>query len=186
MFIGGAYIRLSVALALMSVTLSMTSAYGQSPANPPGSPDNDVAAAQGTQFSKPEKKFLPEKPRPIDLEQEVATVMADNAAVREQLRKMEEQQRTLLELVDQLQRRLEGSTVADVPRPAQPPGPAEIAETPVPSTTATKAVLPLASVTPLTQPSSPAEAGEVSVPLTTAAQPQSFSPLQEIENRYED
>jgi hypothetical protein len=132
MFIGGAYIRLSVALALMSVTLSMTSAYGQSPANPPGSPDNDVAAAQGSQFSKPEKKFLPEKPRPIDREEEVATVMADNAAVREQLRKMEEQQRTLLELVDQLQRRLDGSTVAEVARPAQPPGPAEAAASAVP------------------------------------------------------
>ncbi len=111
---------------------------------------------------------------------------ADNAAVREQLRKMEEQQKAMLELVDQLRRRLDGSTVAEVPRPAQPPGPAEIAETPVPSTTATKAVLPLASVTPLTQRSSPAEAGEASVPLMTAAQPQSFSALQAIENRYQD
>ena len=69
-------------------------------------------------------------------------MMADNAAVREQLRKMEEQQRALLELVDQLQRRLDGSTVAEVPRPAQPPGPAETAETPVQSTTAAKAPLP--------------------------------------------
>ncbi len=74
MFIRGAYIRLSVALALMSATLFMTSAYGQSPANPPaGSLDNEVAAAQGSLFSKPEKVFLPEKPHPIDLEDEVAS-----------------------------------------------------------------------------------------------------------------
>jgi len=149
MIIRGASIRLTVALALTSVTLFVTSAYGQSPASPPDSPRNEVAAAQGSQLSNPGEKFLPEKPRPIELEDKVAAVMADNAAVREELRKMKEQQRTLLDLVDRLQRKLEGSTVAELPRPAQPQGPAEIAETPVPSTTATKAVLPLASVTPV-------------------------------------
>ena len=128
MFIRGASIRLTVALALTSVTLFVTSAYGQSPATPPGSHDNEVAAAQASLFSKPEKKFLPEKPRPIDLEDEVAAVIADNAAVREQLRKMEEQQKTLLELVDRLERRLDGSTVAEVSTPAQPPDPAEATE----------------------------------------------------------
>jgi len=55
-------------------------------------------------------------------------VIADNAAVREQLRKMEEQQKTLLELVDRLERRLDGSTVAEVSPPAQPPDPAEATE----------------------------------------------------------
>ncbi len=128
MIIRGASIRLTVALALTSVTLFVTSAYGQSPATPPGSHDNEVAAAQASLFSKPEKKFLPEKPRPIDLEDEVAAVIADNAAVREQLRKMEEQQKTLLELVDRLERRLDGSTVAEVLPPAQPPDPAEATE----------------------------------------------------------
>ena len=128
MIIRGASIRLTVALALTSVTLFVTSAYGQSPATPPGSHDNEVAAAQASLFSKPEKKFLPEKPRPIDLEDEVAAVIADNAAVREQLRKMEEQQKTLLELVDRLERRLDGSTVAEVSPPAQPPDPAEATE----------------------------------------------------------
>ena len=34
---------------------------------------------------------------------------ADNAAVREQLRKMEEQQKALVEIVDRLQRRLDGT-----------------------------------------------------------------------------
>jgi len=128
MFIRTASIWLTVALTLTSVTLFVTSAYGQSPASPPDSPRNEVAAAQGSQLGNPQKKFLPEKPRPIDLEDEVAAVMADNAAVREELRKMEEQQRALLDLVDRLQRKLEGSTVAELPRPAQPPGPAEAAE----------------------------------------------------------
>jgi hypothetical protein len=128
MFIRGASIWITVALTLTSATLFVTSAYGQSPATPPGSHDNEVAAAQASLFSKPEKKFLPEKPRPIDLEDEVAAVIADNAAVREQLRKMEEQQKTLLELVDRLERRLDGSTVAEVSPPAQPPDPAEATE----------------------------------------------------------
>jgi hypothetical protein len=128
MFIRGASIRLTVALALTSVTLFVTSAYGQSSATPPDSPGNEVAAAQGSQLSNPGEKFLPEKPRPIDLEDKVAAVMADNAAVREQLRKMEEQQKTLLELVDRLERRLDGSTVAEVSPPAQPPDPAEATE----------------------------------------------------------
>lgn len=186
MFLRGASIRFSVVFALTFGTLFMTPAYGQSQANPPESADKTVASAQVPLLSKLEKEYLPEKPRPMDLEDKIAAVMADNAAVREELSRMEEQQRALLELVDQLQKRLNGSPVAELPRPEQPQGPAEIAETPVPSTTATKAVLPLASVTPLTRRSSPAEAGEVSVPLMTAAQPQSFSALQEIENRYKD
>ena len=148
MFIRGASIRLTVALALTSVTLFVTSAYGQSSATPPDSPGNEVAAAQGSQLSNPGEKFLPEKPRPIDLEDKVAAVMADNAAVREQLRKMEEQQRALLELVDRLQRRLEGSPVADVSRPAQPPGPAEAAEDLALSTPEAGASLSLPPATP--------------------------------------
>src|SRR5258707_14509787 len=125
MFIRGASIRLTVALALTSVTLFVASAYGQSSATPPDSPGYEVAAAQGSQLSNPEKKFLPEKPRPIDLEDKVAAVVADNAAVRGQLRKMEEQQRGLLGLGDRLQRRLEGSPVAEVSRTAPPTWPAD-------------------------------------------------------------
>lgn len=131
--------RLSVALALTSVTLFIPSAYGQSPANLPGSSDTEVAAAQVSQFSKLEKKFLPEKPRPTDLGDEVAALVADNADLREQLRKLDEQekdqleqqrvmleqQRVMMELVDRLQKRLDGSTVAEESRPAEPPSPGE-------------------------------------------------------------
>ena len=186
MSMGGAYIRLSVSLALTSVTLFVTSTYGQSPANISGSPNNQVAAAQGFQLGKPGNSFLVQKPRSIDLEAEVATVKADNAAIREQLRRMEEQQRALLELVDQLQKRLSGSTVAEVPHAAQPSSPAEAAEVSVPLTTVSRISAPALFATPLTQPSIPAEAAGVSVPLTTAGQRQSVSPLQALENRYRD
>jgi hypothetical protein len=183
MLIRGAYIRLSVALALTSVTLFMTSAYGQSPAHTPGSQGNKAAATQVSQLGKPGNSFLVQKPRPTDLEAEVATVKADNAAIREQLRMMEEQQRALLQLVDQLQKRLGGPTVAEVLRPAQP---LSLAEASVQLTTAVRVPWPALSATPLTQPSSPAEAAAVSVPLTTAPQPQSVSARQAIENRYRD
>jgi hypothetical protein len=46
-----------------------------------------------------------------DLKGEVAAVKAENAAVKEILRKMEEQQKVLLEQVDRLQQRLDGSQV---------------------------------------------------------------------------
>ncbi len=123
-----AYVTLSIALAAYtSVTLFTTSAYGQSPAQA-ASPNNDVPAAQGPRLSNPEKKVVAEGRRQDDLESDVAAVKAENAAVREQLRKMEEQQKTLLELVDRLERRLDGSTVAEVSPPAQPPDPAEATE----------------------------------------------------------
>ena len=106
----------------------MTPAYGQSLANPPESADKTVASAQVPLLSKLEKESLPEKPRPMDLEDKIAAVMADNAAVREELSRMEEQQKALLALVDRLERRLDGSTVAEVSPPAQPPDPAAATE----------------------------------------------------------
>ena len=57
-----AYVRLSIALALTSVTLFTTSAYGQSPATRRDSPDNEVAVAQGPRLSNPEKKVAAEGP----------------------------------------------------------------------------------------------------------------------------
>jgi hypothetical protein len=114
----------------------MTCAHGQSPTNIPQSPDNTVAAAQGSLLGRPEIKLLPDKPHPIDLEDKIAAVMAENAAVREELSRMEEQQKTLLEVVDRLERRLDGSTVAEVSPPVTPADPAEIARTPVPLMTA--------------------------------------------------
>ena len=141
-----AYVRLSIALAYTSVTLFTTSAYGQSPAHPAG-PNNDVPAAQGPRLSNPEKKIVAEGRRQDDLESDVAAVKAENAAVREQLRKMEEQQKALLELVERLQQRLDGTAIAD-PRAAQPPDPAKGLEASAPSTPAPEASVPSPSVSP--------------------------------------
>ena len=145
------YVRLLIALAYASVTLFTTSAYGQSPAQA-ASPNNDVPAAQGPRLSNPEKKVVGEGRRPDDLESDVAAVKAENAAVREQLRKMEEQQKALLELVERLQQRLDGHEITDVSPTAQPPGPAQGAEASGPSTAAPEASVPSPSV-----PSAPAK-----------------------------
>src|SRR6266850_4202603 len=140
----GAYVTLSIALAAYTlVALFTTSAYGQSPT----SQNRDINAAPGPRLSNPDKKVVTEGSRPGDLESDVAAVKAENAAVREQLRKMEEQQKALLELVERLQQRLDGTTIAD-PRTAQPPDPAKGLEASAPSTTAPEASVPTPSVSP--------------------------------------
>jgi hypothetical protein len=78
---------LAAALAATTVTLAATSAYGQSQDSP--------------------------RTLESDLKDEIEAVKAENAAVRELLRRMEEQQKTLLEQVDRLQRRLDGGTATD-------------------------------------------------------------------------
>jgi hypothetical protein len=94
-----AHIKLCIALMLTSVTLSATSALAQSQATRPDSRPKDAA---------------PEEPLPNDLKSEVETLKAENAVVRELLRKMDEQQKALLEQVDRLQQRLDGVTTAVV------------------------------------------------------------------------
>jgi hypothetical protein len=74
-----AYIKLSIALVVTSVTLFTTNVFGQTPATSPGN---------------------------------LSAVQAENAAVREQMRTMEEQQKALIEKVDRLQRELGGSAPA--------------------------------------------------------------------------
>jgi hypothetical protein len=122
-------IKLSLVLALASIGSFSISAAGQSPANKPNSTDKTIAAAaQEPRLGNSENKVTPaepkpgggdnsaaaEKPRREDLKDEIDAVKAENAAVRELLRKMEEQQKTLLEQVDRLQRRLDGNKATDV------------------------------------------------------------------------
>ncbi len=73
---------------------------------------------------------------PKDIESEVANLKAENAAVREQLRKMEEQQKLLLEQFERLQRRLDGAAVAD----AKPTAPTAPSDTAAPTTDTTQPV----------------------------------------------
>src|SRR5512145_2354213 len=54
------------------------------------------------------------------LESEIESLKAENALVRELLRKMEEQQEALLEQVDRLQRRFDGVPTADAQPAGQP------------------------------------------------------------------
>jgi hypothetical protein len=115
------YIKLSIVLALTCVVLSSISAFGQSPAI--NSTDKRIAAA--------EKKVAADEPKPKDLQSEVEAMKAENAAVRELLRKMEEQQKTLLEQVDRLERRLAG-TATDSQSNSQPIGPAATADAATP------------------------------------------------------
>ena len=105
------YIKLSIVLALTSVMLSSVSVFGQSPAIK--STDKRIAVA--------EKKVTADEPKPKDLQSEVEAMKAENAAVRELLRKMEEQQKTLLEQVDRLERRLAG-TATDSQSDSRPTG----------------------------------------------------------------
>src|SRR4029453_19134969 len=121
-------IKLLFALALTSVPLFPTSAFGQSPATPSNnSTDKRIAAAQEPRLENPgnkvavsetkpasaENKVAADEPKPKDVKDEIDAMKAENAAVRELLRKMEEEQKTLLEQVDRLQRRLDGGTATD-------------------------------------------------------------------------
>ncbi|HEY7443760.1 MAG TPA: hypothetical protein VH701_15140, partial [Vicinamibacterales bacterium] len=118
MFRHPAHIKAFVGLMLTSITVFGGSAFAQSESTRPDSQQWDVAN---------------------DLHNEVQSLKAENAVVRELLRKMEEQQNALLERLDRLQRRLDGDTttvvqpgghsyVADVAEPsaldADAPGPA--------------------------------------------------------------
>jgi len=115
------YIKLSIVLALTSIVFFSVSTFGQSPAI--NSTEKRIAVA--------EKKVTADEPKPKDLQSEVDAIKAENAAVRELLRKMEEQQKTLLEQVDRLERRLAG-TATDSQSDSQPIGPAATADAATP------------------------------------------------------
>ena len=110
MFRSAVHIKLLFALMFSSVTLSTSSAFAQS------------------QESRPDTRL-------DHVKSEVDTLKAENAAVRELLRKMEEQQKALLEQVDRMQRRLDGVTTAAVPPSGTPPN----APVPAPNTVAASA-----------------------------------------------
>jgi len=121
-------IKLLLAFAFVSVALLTTSVYGQSPATPV---DKEVVAAR---LAKPENKIVADDPRTIDLEREVSAVKAENAVLKEQLRKIDEQQKTMLEQFKLLQQRLEGSTTAADALTAKPPSASPNAEASAPTT----------------------------------------------------
>jgi len=94
-------------------------------------------------FASSIRAQAPQSP-PTSLESEVTEMRAENGAIREQLRKLEEQQKTILQLMDELQRKLDGRPVAA----AQQSPPAPQAEL-VP---AAQAVVPPKPAAPATPP----------------------------------
>jgi hypothetical protein len=94
------HVKLFVVLMSTSVTRFASSAFAQSQASPPDSEVEELTA---------------EAPPAGSVASEIESLKAENAVVRELLHRMEEQQKALLEQVDRLQRRLDGSTVAEVP-----------------------------------------------------------------------
>ena len=143
------YIKHSV-VALTSLALFTASSVlaqsppTQSPFVRPDATDKQIAIAQGFTLGNTDSKdsidepnpgvlgktVTSDNPKPKDVESEIATVKAENAAVREQLRRMEEQQKAMLELIEKLQRRVD-SAAAVMPT-APPTGPpASVDATPV-------------------------------------------------------
>jgi hypothetical protein len=141
-----AYIKFAAVSALTSFALFTTSAYGQSSATGPNGTDKPIVAAQGSQVGNADNSFGASEPKPVsapdkvaadkpkskDLKDEIEAVKAENAVVRELLRKMEEQQKTLLEQVDRLQRRLDGDAGTHVSIAGQPIVPLTTADASVP------------------------------------------------------
>ena len=160
-----ASIRVRVTLALTALPLFMPSASAQSPTTWPGNSDRETVAAQGFRLGSQENKDDAEAPKASDLESEVAAVKAENAAFREALRKMNEQQRALLETVERLQRKLDGNAAENLPRvdhPAGSPqpvsGPATSADAESTQVPSTKAADPtVSSLSAPVQPDTPAE-----------------------------
>jgi hypothetical protein len=163
-----AYIKFAAVSALTSFALFTSSAYGQSSATGPNGTDKPiVAAAQGSQVGNADNSFGASEPKPVsapdkvaadkpkskDLKDEIEAVKAENAVVRELLRKMEEQQKTLLEQVDRLQRRLDGSTATDATIAGLPIVPPTTADATSPVTNGATVPVPTTdSATTSTQP----------------------------------
>jgi hypothetical protein len=151
-----AYIKRFVALTLTSVTLFAGPALGQSPATRSDSQQKEVAASE-PKLVTPENKVAGDEPKRNDLQSEVEALKAENIAVRELLRKMEEQQKALLEQFDRLQRRLDSDTAADAQRSGPPQGTPQLADAPAPLTSAANAPLATNSENASPQPASAQE-----------------------------
>ena len=157
--------RVGVTLALTALILFTPSANAQSPTTRPDNSDKEAVAPRGSRLGSEENKVDAEAPKASDLESEVATVKAENAAFREDLRKMNEQQRSLLETVERLQRKLDGNAAENLPRfdyPAGSPqpvsGPATLADAESTQVPSTKAADPTgSSLSAPVQPDTPAE-----------------------------
>jgi hypothetical protein len=161
-----AYIKLLVASTWTSVTLFAGSATAQSPTPIPDGQQKETAATLAKP-GKSDNKVVTEDPRPNDLQSEVTALKAENAVVRDLLRKMEEQQRVLLEQVGRLQRRLDGGFTTDMQITGQPQ------------------VL-MASTKDAAVTNSAIDPAAATNPAVPTSQPTSDATTQTKENRYQD
>ena len=111
----GAPAKLLVALMLLSISITVASAQTivNRQDSQPKEQTSKTSASEASP-SDPSANRSAKEPRTDDLQTTVDNLKAENAEVRELLRKMEEQQKTLLEQMDRLQRRMDGSATADV------------------------------------------------------------------------
>ncbi|HKP36502.1 MAG TPA: hypothetical protein VJT71_06560 [Pyrinomonadaceae bacterium] len=111
-----AFVSLFLLVSLSIVTVFAGDVFGQSPATR-SAQQKEVDRVQipvaVPKPSPPENKNTSANSQPADLKEEVESLKAENAAVREQLRRMEDQQKIMLDLVDRLQRRLDGAATTD-------------------------------------------------------------------------
>lgn len=114
---------------------------------------------------------------PANLASEVTTLKTENIALREQLKRVEEQQKMMLEVMNELKQRL-GPSSTPIVETALPPSRPVLASTPEPPV--------LASPVLASTPAPPAVVSVVSAASTQAEQRQSVSARQVIENRYRD
>ena len=132
-----------VASTLVCLILFTGVAFGQSPVTRSDNQQKEVAASEPKPTTT-DTKVTSGGRKSNDLQSEIETLKAENAAVRELLRKMEEQQKALVEHVDRLQRRLDGGPTADV----QP----IIVQSEVSTTQPADATAPLTTETTAVQP----------------------------------
>lgn len=114
-------IKFSLAL-VFSTTLPIGVALAQSPTNQPDAQSKKNDVEQRPKASNSDGVALEpnggsdtkdgDKGKSDDLKSEVESLKAENAAVRELLRKMEEQQKVLLQQMDRLQQRIDNGTTS--------------------------------------------------------------------------
>ena len=156
MFRPRVYIKLLVASMLTSVTLFAGAAFGQSPAARSDNPQKESVASEPKPSSTDNRVPAVPATRPNDLQSEVETLKAENAAVKEILRRMEEQQKALLENVERLQRRLDGdATATAAAQPNAQPKAVDPTAAPLTTNAANAPAEPTAPETAVVQPPSP-------------------------------
>jgi hypothetical protein len=115
-----------------------------------GRPSAILLLAFLTSLVSSSRAQTPPQSEPGSLEKEVMEMRTENGAIREQLRKLEEQQRAMLQLMNELQRKLDGGPAAIAQQSPPAPQPAPSAQVVAPPQPAAPTAQPAALDTPPT------------------------------------